>query len=505
MAASSGLAPSFTLKSHVHGVGLAFSSSSLVRFRLHGGAIVTITRRSSLNLRRSGASMVSPRCKAGFDDAALNSLFSSSDFADRYTRERCSIVVIGLCGPSTPLEHREKLAIVESEWSRAIEELCKLDHIEEAAVLCTCSRMEIYVLALCQDRGVSQVTDWISKSSGVPVSEIFKHRVLLYNKDAVEHLFEVSSGLDSSVLGEGQILAQVKQVVRSGHGVAGFGMMISAMFMSAIGVGERVRRETSVAARDVSVSSAAVELALMKISESSSLAMARMLVVGSGNMGKLVIKHLVARGCKKIVVVTCSELSLAVIRTKMKKEGVDIIYKPLSEMYDCAAAADVIFTCTTSKKPLFLKQDVEKLPPGSRLFIDISVPRNVGSCVANLLGTNRVYNVDDIKQAMEDAASANKEDRLREVIKAQLIIDEKTKLFEDWRDSFATAPTAEKLRESLEEIRIAWLEKHLSEFGDGITEPQRKAIEDYSWGRINKRLNNLHALITRIKLETVHG
>ncbi|KAK9287423.1 hypothetical protein L1049_015844 [Liquidambar formosana] len=193
---------------------------------------------------------------------------------------------------------REKLAIPEAQWPQAIGELCALNHIEEAAVLSTCNRMEIYVVALSQHRGVKEVTEWMSKTSGIPVSELCQHRFLLHNRDAVRHLFEVSAGLDSLVLGEGQILAQVKQVVKVGQGVAGFERKISGLFKHAISVGKRVRTETNIAAGAVSVSSAAVELGQMKLPESS-YASARVLVIGAGKMGKVVIKHLVAKGMQK--------------------------------------------------------------------------------------------------------------------------------------------------------------------------------------------------------------
>ncbi|WJX58076.1 Glutamyl-tRNA reductase 1, chloroplastic [Trifolium repens] len=186
---------------------------------------------------------------------------------------------------------REKLAIPEAEWPRAIGELCNLNHIEEAAVLSTCNRMEIYVVALSQHRGVKEVTEWMSSTSGIPASELSKYLFLLYNKDATHHIFEVSAGLDSLVMGEGQILAQVKQVVKVGQGVNGFGRNISGLFKHAITVGKRVRTETNIAAGAVSVSSAAVELALMKLPDQASHGNARMLVIGAGKMGKLVIKR----------------------------------------------------------------------------------------------------------------------------------------------------------------------------------------------------------------------
>lgn len=441
--------------------------------------------------------------------------------ADRYTKERSSIVVIGLSIHTAPVEMREKLAIPEAEWPRAIGELCGLNHIEEAAVLSTCNRMEIYVVALSRHRGVKEVTDWMSKTSGIPVSEICQHRFLLYDYDATQHIFEVSAGLDSLVLGEGQILAQVKQVVKVGQGVVGFGRNISSLFKHAITVGKRVRTETNIAAGAVSVSSAAVELALMKLPEASHES-ARMLVIGAGKMGKLVIKHLVAKGCTKMVVVNRSEERVNAIREDIK--DAEITYKPLSEMLNCAAEADVVFTSTASESPLFLKEHVSNLPPvdqsvgGLRLFVDISVPRNVGACV-NELETAKVYNVDDLKEVV----AANKEDRLRKAMEAQAIIAEESKQFEAWRDSLETVPTIKKLRAYAERIRAAELEKCLSKMGDDIPKKSRKAVDDLSRGIVNKilhgpmqhlrcdgsdsrtlseTLENMHALNRMFSLET---
>ncbi|KAI6689189.1 hypothetical protein NL676_026017 [Syzygium grande] len=417
--------------------------------------------------------------------SALEQLKASA--LDRYTKERSSIVVIGLSVHTTPVEMREKLAIPEAEWPRAIEELCRLNHIEEAAVLSTCNRTEIYVVALSQHRGVKEVTEWMSKTSGIPVSALCQHQFLLCNNDAAQHLFEVSAGLDSLVLGEGQILAQVKQVVKVGQGVVGFGRSISGLFKHAISVGKRVRTETNIASGSVSISSAAVELALMKIPESSH-ASARMLVIGAGKMGKLVIKHLVAKGCTKMVVVNRSEERVAAIGEELR--GVEITYKPLTEMLSCAAEADVIFTSTASEAPLFFKEHVQDLPPvsqevgGLRLFIDISVPRNVSPCAVDARGA-KVYNVDDLKEVV----AANKEDRLHKAVEAQAIIAEETKQFEAWRDSLETVPTIKKLRAYAERIRIAELEKCLSKLGDDVPKKTKRAVDDLSRSIVNKLLH----------------
>ncbi|CAO2817683.1 unnamed protein product [Amaranthus hypochondriacus] len=490
MAVSSSLSTTYALDTLIR-VGSTASSSSMFYSPSTVKFFGRNSRHGHFNLKLSS---VNPRCEVSSFESSVDSIRTSSisalellktSAADRYTKERSSIVAIGLSVHTCPVEMREKLAIPEAEWPRAIEELCKLNHIEEAAVLSTCNRMEIYVVALSQHRGVKEVTEWMSKTSGVPVSDICQHRVLLYNSEATQHLFEVSAGLDSLVLGEGQILAQVKHVTTVGQGVEGFGRSISGLFKKAITVGKRVRTETSIAAGAVSVSSAAVELALMKLPAASHCA--RMLVIGAGKMGKLVIKHLASKGCKKMIVVNRSEERVAAIREELP--GVEIIYKPLTEMLACAAEADVIFTSTASDSPLFLKEDVQTLPPvgsevrGVRHFVDISVPRNVESCVSELENV-KVYNVDDLKEVV----AANKEDRLRKAMEAHTIIAEEVKEFQSWRDSLETVPTIKKLREYADRLRVAELEKCLKKINN-LSKKEKAAIEGLSKGIMNKLLH----------------
>ncbi|KAF8672457.1 hypothetical protein HU200_049669 [Digitaria exilis] len=457
-----------------------------------GSSSALCSRVTAGGRRRSGV----VRCDAGVEAqaqavakaASIAALEQFKISADRYMKERSSIAVIGLSVHTAPVEMREKLAVAEELWPRAIQELTGLNHIEEAAVLSTCNRMEIYVVALSWNRGIREVVDWMSKKSGIPASELREHLFMLRDSDATRHLFEVSAGLDSLVLGEGQILAQVKQVVRSGQNSGGLGKNIDRMFKDAITAGKRVRSETNISSGAVSVSSAAVELALMKLPKTEALS-ARMLLIGAGKMGKLVIKHLIAKGCKKVVVVNRSVERVDAIREEMK--DIEIVYRPLSDMYEAAAEADVVFTSTASETPLFTKEHTETLPPisdtigGVRLFVDISVPRNVSACVSEV-GSARVYNVDDLKEVVE----ANKEDRLRKAMEAQTIITQELKRFEAWRDSLETVPTIKKLRSYADRIRASELEKCLQKIGeDNLNKKMRRAIEELSMGIVNKLLH----------------
>ncbi|KAK7400407.1 hypothetical protein VNO78_11613 [Psophocarpus tetragonolobus] len=405
--------------------------------------------------------------------------------ADRYTKEKSSIMCIGLNIHSAPVEMREKLAIPEAQWPLIIEELCALNHIEEAAVLSTCNRMEIYVVALSQHRGVKEVTDWMSKISGISVPELREHQVLLSNADATQHLFEVAAGLDSLVLGEGQILAQVKQVVKAGQGVPGFDRKISGLFKQAISVGKRVRTETNISSGSVSVSSAAVELAQMKLQDAS-LADAEVLVVGAGKMGKLVIKHLASKGCRRMVVVNRTADKVNAIQQELK--DVEIVFRPISEMLACATEADVIFTSTASESPLFSKENVQRLPLVShgrrRIFVDISIPRNVEPGVSDL-ETALVFNVDDLKEVV----AANKEDRIQKAAEAREIILDELNKFEAWKDSLETVPTIKKFRAYVERIRASEMEKCLSKMGQDVSKEQKEAIYALSMGIVNKVLH----------------
>lgn len=441
----------------------------------------SIVARVSSSLERSPSSHKIKVASA----AALEQLRTAG--ANRYTSEKSSILVIGLSVHTAPVEMREKLAVPEAEWPRAIEELCAYPHIEEAAVLSTCNRMEIYVVALSWHRGVREVTEWMSKTSGLPVEVLRPHLFLLRQKDATQHLLRVASGLDSLVLGEGQILAQVKQVFKVAQSSVGFGRNLNGLFKQAIEAGKRVRTETSICSGAVSVSSAAVELAAMKLPENG-LKEARVVIVGAGKMSRLLVKHLVSKGCLKMTVVNRSEGRVLELQADFPLA--ELVYHPLDQMLECASNAEVVFTSTASADLLFDESNVSTLPPASGLtngvrhFIDISVPRNVGACVSKMENT-KVYNVDDLKEVV----AANKEERRRKALEAQTIIDEELQAFGAWRDSLETVPTIKKLRQKVESIRQAELEKILIKMGDDVPKKQKKLVEELSKGIVNKILH----------------
>ena len=312
------------------------------------------------------------------------------------------------------------------------------------------------------------------------LEELNDHLFVLREKDASQHLLRVASGLDSLVLGEGQILAQVKQVAKVGQGTLGFGRNLNGLFKQALTCGKRVRTETSISQGAVSVSSAAVELAAMKVS--GGLAQARVCIVGAGKMSRLLVKHLVSKGVRTMVVVNRSEGRVLELQTEFP--DATLVYMPLPDVMAAAQSAHLVFTSTSSETPLFMREDVAGMEARERHFVDISVPRNVGACVGEVAQT-KVYNVDDLKEVV----AANQEERRRKAQEAQALIEDEMVAFDAWRDSLETVPTIKKLRQKVESIRQVELDKCLVKMGEEVDKKQRKMIEDLSKGIVNKILH----------------
>lgn len=408
---------------------------------------------------------------------------------NRYAGDKkSSIIAIGLTIHNAPVEVREKLAVPEAEWPRAIEELCSYPHIEEAAILSTCNRMELYVVAVSWHRGVREVEDWLTRSSGIPLEDLRPYLFLLRDRDATGHLLRVSGGLDSLVMGEGQILAQVKQVYKVGQNCPGFGRSLNGLFKQAITAGKRVRSETSISTGSVSVSSAAAELAQLKL-PTRNLRDARVCIIGAGKMSTLLVKHLSSKGCSQITILNRSLPRAEALAEDFPEVKFDIHL--MTDLLSCIEDADIIFAASGSEEILIHKEDVIDMVPcgfvvgGMRRFVDISVPRNIAKEVNELEERAIVYNVDDLKEVV----SNNKGERAKAAEEAEVLLKEEQRCFEGWRDSLETVPTIKALRNKAESIRASEFEKAANKIGEGVTKKQLKAVEDLSKGIVNKLLH----------------
>eukprot|EP00775_Hariotina_reticulata_P007044 gene7044-7258_t len=418
---------------------------------------------------------------------ALQQLKESA--VNRYAMEtKNSIIAIGLTIHNAPVELREKLAVPEAEWPRAIEELCSYPHIEEAAVLSTCNRMELYVVAVSWHRGVREVEEWLSRSSGVPLQDLRPYLFLLRDRDATHHLLRVSGGLDSLVMGEGQILAQVRQVYKVGQNTQGFGRQLNGLFKQAITAGKRVRSETSISTGSVSVSSAAVELAQLKL-PTHNWSDAKVCIIGAGKMSTLLVKHLLSKGCSQVTILNRSLPRAHALQEEFPDMQMDIHLMP--DLMQCVENSDVVFAASGSEELLIHAEDIATMPRRSELvgsvrrFVDISVPRNIAPGITAEQHGGIVYNVDDLKEVVV----ANKEARAAAAAEAEVLLREEQRSFEAWRDSLETVPTIKALRAKAEAIRATEFEKALSRLGEGMSKKQMKAVEELSKGIVNKLLH----------------
>jgi glutamyl-tRNA reductase len=295
---------------------------------------------------------------------------------------------VGLSIHHAEVEVREKLAIPEDQWNEASNELCASGDVEEAAVLSTCNRFEVYYAASDARLAMASVTKYLANRSGLPVSTLRKNLFMLSGDDAVWHVMRVSGGLDSLIVGEGQILSQVRQchlhsIEEEGCG----GKVLSRMLNNAVAAGKRVRSETAISKGSVSISSAAVELSEMLSMQDLNLPFseARLAVVGAGKMTRLLITHLASRGLEKITIVNRSLGRPQELQEQFP--DVEIEIKLMDDLWDVVGRSDIVYTATSSVEYVIDEQKLEEngLAGGRPLMLlDIAVPRNVGDDCKNV-------------------------------------------------------------------------------------------------------------------------
>eukprot|EP00884_Botryococcus_braunii_P004177 jgi/Botrbrau1/13760/Bobra.0056s0016.1 len=413
-----------------------------------------------------------------------------SKTVNRYATEvKRTMLCLGLSVRHTPIEVREKMSIPEPEWPRAIEELTAFPHIEEAAILSTCNRMEIYLVTISDTRGAMEAKKWMMESSGIDVATLEDCMFMYKDRDAVNHLMRVAGGLDSLVQGEGQILAQCKQVYKVGQNCPNFGRHMNGLFKQAITAGKRVRAETTIASGAVSVSSAAAELALLKL-PTNNFEHAKVCIIGAGKMSKLLVKHLVSKGCEKMTILNRSLPRAEDLAAEFSDEGrVQFDIRLMRDLLPSVEEADVIFAASGSEELLVHASDVLAMRAagegvgGVRRFFDISVPRNIDPKI-DALESAGVWNVDHLQEVVE----MNKEQRRAAALEAEDLCWDETYAFEAWRDSLETVPTIKALRGKAEAIRVAELERAMTRLGP-LDKKQAKILEEMSRGIMNKLLH----------------
>eukprot|EP00746_Dinoflagellata_sp_MGD_P010399 gnl/MRDRNA2_/MRDRNA2_121444_c0_seq1.p1 gnl/MRDRNA2_/MRDRNA2_121444_c0~~gnl/MRDRNA2_/MRDRNA2_121444_c0_seq1.p1 ORF type:complete len:829 (+),score=154.00 gnl/MRDRNA2_/MRDRNA2_121444_c0_seq1:169-2655(+) len=402
------------------------------------------------------------------------------------------VMCMGISIHDSDVSVREQVAIKMDDWVPAAQELVEFAQgvILEAAVLSTCNRFELY-LTCKQSRmaeGEANVLRWLRGRSGLSERALRENVFVLKHADAVNHLLRVSAGLDSLVIGEGQILSQVSACHQAATGEGGQGGKILArLFNQAVQSGKQVRDKTGLARGAVSISSAAVEFAAERASKDLSkvLTDSTVAVVGAGAMARLLLVHLKSRGVRRVVVssLNIGEGSRAAGLVDDFSADMIIVLRPLSKIYDVIATHDICFFATAAVEPIVkqsgLARTLASVPRSSPLLlIDICVPRNVQPEVDSMANVFS-YNIDRLK----DVVARNTEIRRGEIIKAEALLKSDVKQWLTWHMSLAAVPTLKRLRERAELMRQQQLRKHALEI-DKLSEKQRKTLQKFTEGLV---------------------
>jgi glutamyl-tRNA reductase len=356
------------------------------------------------------------------------------------------ILVNGVRHRTAPIEIRERFALPEEEVSAALQALKAQPGIEECAILTTCNRTELYVVTPDTAQGLQAIRQFYASFKGLQIDQYREVTFNLLHEDAVSHLFRVAAGLDSLIIGEGQIMGQVKDALALAQQENTAGLLLDKLFKFALAAGKRVRTETGLAEKDVSVSLAAYQFAKRQVPD---LLDRRITLIGGGKMAEIMMS-LLKQGMspaqqKQVMLVNRSHDRLAELSARYGFKGVG--WERLDE---AIAHAEVLFVATGAPHVVLGKADFENQEP--KLVIDIAVPRNVDPRVAELPGM-RLFNTDNLGDAVGFSQAA--QHALKQ--QARHILEEECENFHQWRMSLSVAPTIARLREKVESIRQAEL------------------------------------------------
>ena len=389
---------------------------------------------------------------------------------------------------SAPIEVRESVAFESSYIRQALIQLRSHATIQESVILSTCNRVEIVAAAANGASASAQLKAFLAEHQARKSFDGLDNHVYTYHgSDAVRHLFRVAASLDSMVIGEPQILGQLKQYYTAAQETGTVGTILHRLFHRSFSVAKRIRNETAIASRAVSVSSVAVELAKRIFDR---LDDKTVMLIGAGKMGDLMARHL-QRGGVQSLMVTNRTFERAV-ELAGRIHGSPILFEDFPRYL---TLADLVIGCTGSPEILIGAATVERVlrerKQKAMFFIDIGERRNFDSAI-NEIDNVYLYNIDDLKGVAEE----NLLERSSEAEKAEGIVQQEVEHFTGWIQSLDQVPTITALRQRLEEIRQKELERSLGGALRGLSEEQREALEDMTTAMMNKIL---HAPLTHIK------
>jgi len=377
---------------------------------------------------------------------------------------------IGLNHKTAPVELRERLAVGEDEIADILQQRIQHPSIREAALLSTCNRVEMTVVTHDPDAAIAAVHEWFAEKTGMDMEDVCEHLYSYTTDKAIHHLFSVASGLDSLVLGEPQILGQVKASYEHALAAGSAGHVLHRLYQSTFAAAKRARSETEIGKQAVNISSCAVELARHIFGD---LAGKTVLLMGAGEMAELAARHLRGNGCTDILVAN---------RTLKRAQNLAREFEghalTMDQLPDYLDSADIVLSSTGASTFVLLPDTVQaamKKRRGSPMFlVDIAVRRDIDPRIAELDGAY-LYDIDDLQQVVQ----GNVEHREQEAEQALLIIKEEVIAFQRWLKSLESVPLIRSIQQQLEIRRCEELEKAMR-YMKSFDAEQLEAVERFS-------------------------
>jgi glutamyl-tRNA reductase len=394
------------------------------------------------------------------------------------------VFVVGANYRSAPLELLECLAIDAERRPKALAGLCDLEHVHEAVVVSTCNRVEVYVAISRFHSAAGDVRRFLADLHGLAMGEFADHLYDYYEERAVQHLFAVAAGIDSMVVGEAQILTQVREAFRAAQAERTVGPVLSALFATAIKVGRRARRETGIGAGPASTVTVGLRVADAQL---GGLAGRRALLVGAGGVARLAGRALREAGAGELVVANRTPATGAALARELDGRAV-----PLDQVADELALADLAVAATAGTTPTVTAATVADAlarragpgpPPGPLVVLDLGVPRDVEPQVRELPGVV-LADLDALRAVLE-----TDEGPRREVERVRSLILQETAAYMGGQREARLVPTIRALRARAEQVRQQELAKASTRLA-GLDERQRAAVEAVTRGLVNKLLHD---------------
>jgi glutamyl-tRNA reductase len=398
-----------------------------------------------------------------------------------------SVLLIGASHRTAPLAVRERLVFPEAELGPSLGRLCAGGSVTEGMILSTCNRTELLVHAGGgTEPAVSRVKEFLARERRFEPEELDRILYVKTGSEAVRHLFRLGAGLDSMILGEPQILGQVKEAYAAAVAAGRLGVRLQPLLQRAFSVAKRVRTDTDIGRNPVSVSYAAVDLAHKIFGD---LTDRSVLLLGAGETAELAARHLASQGIRKILVANRTFRRAERLAAAFGGEAV-----PFDQFREHLARVDILISSTSAPHPILGRDDAARVLRARRnrplFLIDLAVPRDIDPSV-NQLDNIYLYDVDDLQQV----ADAGLQERRLAAEKAERLIEAEVAAYEQWARAQEVAPTIVALRDKLHRLREAEVGRFQGRLRD-LPPEQRRAVEEMAASLINKVL---HGPISRLK------